>query len=61
MSRTIQFTVESDRKKEEIREIAEVRGFPNAGSLARFALYQYISRYPLKDATHAQDEHEREV
>jgi len=61
MSRTIQFTVESEERKLEIVEVAKARGFQNAGSLARFALYQYISRYPLKDAPHVQDVLEREV
>jgi hypothetical protein len=56
MSRTIQFTVETEERKEEIIAMAKARGFQNAGSLARFALYQYISRYPLKDALHVQDE-----
>ena len=41
----ISFTVED---KARWLEIAKAKGFKNASDLARFALYQYESRYPLK-------------
>lgn len=49
MSRKISFTVESEEKRAEIEEYAIAKGFRNASTLARVALYQYIFRYPLKN------------
>lgn len=49
MSRKISFTVESEEKRAEIEEYAIAKGFRNASTLARVAIYQYISRYPLKN------------
>lgn len=46
--RTISFTVESPEKRDEINKFAIFKGFQNASILARFALYQYIHRYPGK-------------
>lgn len=50
MSRTIQFTVTSAKKKE-IDEYAETKGFGRAGSLARLALYQYMAKNPIKHSS----------
>jgi hypothetical protein len=54
--RTISFSVETPERKAEILAYAKERGFHSAGALARFALYQYMTRYPLKDARDVQPE-----
>ena len=46
MSRTIQFTV-SDEKRREIDIYAEEKGFRTASNLALYALTQHMRRYPL--------------
>jgi hypothetical protein len=44
---TIEFTVEPEQY-EEIKEYAKKKYHGTAASLARFALGQYLSRYPIK-------------
>ena len=55
-TRTIQFSVEASGKKLEITRYAREKGFRDASTLARFALYQYMQRYPLKNAKAVQPE-----
>lgn len=45
---TVRFSLESSEHKEELESYAKQKGFANAGTLARVALFQYISRHPLK-------------
>lgn len=49
----ISFTVEN---KAEWIAFAKAKGFKNASDLARFALYQYETRYPLKSPKAVQPE-----
>lgn len=51
MSKRISFSVPDD-KKEEIEAVAKDRGFRGSSDLARFTLYQYLNRYPLKNGLH---------
>lgn len=51
----IRFTVSDEEKKAELEEYAQVKGFNNVGALARFALYQYLGRYPLKKHAEGKD------
>jgi hypothetical protein len=50
---TIQFVVQD---KEAWTEYAKRKGFKSAGDLARFVLYQYEARYPIKDLVHVRAE-----
>lgn len=45
---TVRFSLETNNQKDELEAYAKEKGFTNAGSLARFALFQYVSRYPGK-------------
>ena len=45
--RSISFS-DTPEKIQEIKDYAKEKGFNNASTLLRFALYQYIHRYPLK-------------
>ena len=45
---SISFTLDSEDRRDELKEYAKVRGFTSIGALARFALYQYVNRYPIK-------------
>jgi len=47
-NRTIQFSVNSYKKKKEIDNYAEKKGFGKAGTLAQVALFQYMAKNPLK-------------
>lgn len=47
---TVSFSLPDGGKKKELEEYAEAKGFTSVGSLARFALFQYVGRYPLKKA-----------
>jgi len=47
-NRTIQFSVNTLKKKREIDDYAEKKGFGKAGSLAQVALFQYMAKNPLK-------------
>jgi predicted HNH restriction endonuclease len=49
VSKSIQFAV-TDRQREAIDYYASIKGFHRAPELARHALFQYMARYPLKDA-----------
>lgn len=49
----ISFTVED---KARWIDFAKAKGFKNASDLARFALYQYESRYPSKSSKAVQPE-----
>ena len=51
MSKRITFSV-PDGKKTEIEKIAIEKGFRGTSDLARFALYQYLARYPVKNPVH---------
>lgn len=44
----VSFTPQSQQEKAELGEYAKARGFANIGALARFALFQYVNRYPVK-------------
>ena len=44
---TIRFSVEPD-EKEYFDAFARRRGFRRAADMARFALHQYVTRYPVK-------------
>ena len=44
---TIQFSVDPD-EKEYFEAFAKKRGFRRASDMARFALHQYVTRYPVK-------------
>ena len=46
----VSFSLPSEPKKEELEAYARAKGFASVGALARFALFQYIGRYPLKGA-----------
>ena len=43
----IQFSIEPD-EKEYFDAFARKRGFHKASDMARFALHQYVTRYPVK-------------
>jgi len=45
---TVTFTLEEGTARDELKEYAKERGFTSIGALARFALYQYVNRYPIK-------------
>ncbi len=47
-NRTIQFSVNSLKKKREIDNYAEQKGFGKSGTLAQVALFQYMAKNPLK-------------
>jgi len=51
MSVRISFSI-PEEKKEEIDRIVQDKGFRGASDLARFAVYQYIARYPVKNGLH---------
>jgi hypothetical protein len=53
MKGTIQFVVED---KAAWTEYARRKGFKSAGDLARFVLYQYEARYPIKAVVHVRAE-----
>lgn len=44
----VTFVVESEDDKSHLVAYAKDRGFSSVGALARFALFQYINRYPMK-------------
>ena len=44
----ISFLVKDHDKEEEILAHCQEKGFQTPASLARVALYQYMSRYPLR-------------
>lgn len=46
----VSFSLPSEPKKEELEAFARAKGFASVGALARFALYQYVNKYPLKKA-----------
>jgi hypothetical protein len=62
--RTISFTVKTKYRREYIERFADEAGFNNASTMARFALYQYMKRYPAKNLPSVQqmllDEAEKE-
>jgi len=43
----IQFSIAED-EKEYFEAFARKRGFAKAADMARFALHQYVTRYPVK-------------
>ncbi|MDY7026687.1 MAG: hypothetical protein SVR04_00160 [Spirochaetota bacterium] len=49
-NRQVMFSLLSAAEKAEIAEYAAEKGFLNIGSLARFALYQYMTRCPARGA-----------
>ena len=46
----VSFSLPCEEKKEELDAYAKSKGFTSVGALARFALFQYVGRYPLKKA-----------
>jgi len=49
-NKQVTFSLRSAAEKTEIEEYAAEKGFLNVGSLARFALYQYMTRCPSRRA-----------
>ena len=45
--RTVSFTVAREEYKEELEEIAIMKGYLNLSAMARVAVFQYINRYKL--------------
>jgi len=46
---TVTFSLPDRETYDRLLHYSKRRGFTSIGALARFSLYQYVNRYPLKD------------